>query len=70
MAEVRPIERVVAAAMDSPAVRGHDLRDIAWMIEELRMSVFAQPLGVDGPVSVKRIRQAFRSITGQTLTDG
>jgi hypothetical protein len=40
------------------------------MIEELRMSVFAQPLGVDGPVSVKRIRQAFRSITGQTLTDG
>ncbi len=33
------------------------LRNIAWMIEELRMSVFAQPLGVDGPVSAKRIRQ-------------
>ena len=69
MAEVRPIERSVAAAMDSPAARGHDLRDVAWMIEELRMSVFAQPLGVEGPVSVKRIRQAFRSITGQTLAD-
>ncbi len=26
------------------------------MLEELRMSTFAQPLGVDGPVSAKRIR--------------
>jgi hypothetical protein len=31
------------------------------------MSVFAQPLGVSGPVSVKRIRQAFRSATGRAL---
>ncbi len=37
------------------------------MIEELRMSTFAQPLGVKGPVSAKRIRQSFRSITGTRL---
>ncbi len=66
MAEVRPIERSIAEAAAGPAVAGHDIREIAWMLEELRMSVFAQPLGVHGPVSVKRIRQAFRAITGTT----
>ena len=45
----------------------YDLRDLVWMVEELRMSTFAQPLGVVGPVSVKRIRQAFRTITGAAL---
>ena len=35
------------------------LRDVAWMVEELRMSVFAQPEGVHGPVSAKRIRRAM-----------
>ena len=69
MAEVRPIERAVAAALDDPASRGCDLRDVAWMVEEFRMSVFAQPLGVEGPVSAKRIRQAFRAITGRPLAD-
>jgi ATP-dependent helicase HrpA len=67
MAEVRPIERSVAAAADGAAGHDHDGRELAWMIEELRMSTFAQPLGVDGPVSAKRIRQAFRSITGTNL---
>ena len=67
MAEVRPLERAFAAAAADPALGRHDLRDVAWLIEELRMSVFAQPLGVDGPVSAKRIRQAFRSITGSSL---
>jgi ATP-dependent helicase HrpA len=67
MAEVRPIEGAFAAALAGPAGTDHDLRAVAWMIEELRMSTFAQPLGVDGPVSVKRIRQAFRSITGHAL---
>lgn len=69
MAEIRPIERAVAAAIDDPASRGHDLSAVAWMVEELRMSVFAQPLGVEGPVSVKRIRQAFKAITGRPLAD-
>ncbi len=67
MAEVRPIERSVAAALDGVPGREHDLRELVWMVEELRMSAFAQPLGVAGPVSAKRIRQAFRTITGGSL---
>jgi ATP-dependent helicase HrpA len=30
-----------------------------WMLEELRLSLFAQHLGTDGPVSVQRIRKAL-----------
>ncbi len=32
-------------------------RDRAWMLEELRLSLFAQPLGAQGPISVQRIRK-------------
>ena len=35
------------------------LRDVKWMLEELRVSHFAQGLGVRGPVSSKRIRRAI-----------
>ena len=33
--------------------------DLSWRLDELRVSVFAQHLGTDGPVSVKRIRRAI-----------
>jgi ATP-dependent helicase HrpA len=35
------------------------LRDVPWMLEELRVSHFAQSLGTRGPVSAKRIRRAL-----------
>jgi ATP-dependent helicase HrpA len=35
------------------------LRDVPWMLEELRVSHFAQHLGTRGPVSAKRIRAAI-----------
>lgn len=35
------------------------LRRVPWMLEELRMSHFAQGLGVRGPVSSKRIRRVL-----------
>ena len=35
------------------------LREVPWMIEELRVSQFAQGLGTRGPVSAKRIRRAL-----------
>ena len=35
------------------------LRDVPWMLEELRVSHFAQALGTRGSVSSKRIRQAL-----------
>ena len=38
---------------------GETLREIRWMIEELRISYFAQPLGTPYPVSEKRLRHAL-----------
>ena len=37
-----------------------DLIEVAWSLQELRMSLFAQPIGVSGAVSEKRIRAALR----------
>lgn len=36
-----------------------DLVTTRWMLEELRISLFAQPLGAHGPISVQRIRKAL-----------
>ena len=67
-----PVEREYAAAVARFDRVPDDLRDVAWMIEELRMSTFAQPLGVDGSASAKRIRREIaRSVAGAgRLTDG
>jgi ATP-dependent helicase HrpA len=35
------------------------LVDVRWMLEELRLSLFAQHLGAVGPVSVQRVRKAL-----------
>ena len=35
-----------------------DLVTASWMLEELRISLFAQPLGAHGPISVQHIRKA------------
>jgi ATP-dependent helicase HrpA len=41
-------------------VRASDAaRQIRWMIEELRVSLFAQTIGTAGPVSERRIRGAI-----------
>ncbi len=42
-------------AADTPA----RLAEVRWMLEELRLSLFAQHLGAAGPVSVQRIRKAL-----------
>ncbi|MCP1436755.1 ATP-dependent helicase HrpA [Erwinia persicina] len=39
-----------------------DVKEIRWMIEELRVSYFAQQLGTPYPVSEKRIQQAMDEI--------
>lgn len=61
--DVRPVEREYAALVAGLERVPEHVRDIAWMLEELRMSVFAQPLGVRGPVSAKRIRRALADPT-------
>ena len=42
------------AERDGPAAR-----EVRWMIEELRVSLFAQTLGTRGPVSERRILAAL-----------
>ncbi|WP_373510815.1 DUF3418 domain-containing protein, partial [Thiocapsa sp.] len=38
------------------------LDEIRWLLEELRVSLFAQTLGTAGPVSVKRIEARWREL--------
>jgi ATP-dependent helicase HrpA len=47
-----------------PEARKHapDVTEIWWMIEELRVSLFAQKLGTPYPVSTKRIEKAIAAI--------
>ncbi|WP_062379064.1 ATP-dependent RNA helicase HrpA [Demequina pelophila] len=45
---------------DAAAAAG--LERVRWMLEELRVSLFAQRLGTDGPVSEQRIRKALAAI--------
>jgi ATP-dependent helicase HrpA len=50
----RRLDQVPAGRQPSEA-----LREIRWMIEELRVSFFAQPLGTPYPISPKRLRRAL-----------
>lgn len=47
---------------DDPAA--DEVEQIRWMIEELRVSYFAQPLGTAYPISDKRIQKAIDRLTG------
>ena len=51
----------LVAALSPARAAAADVRDIAWMIEELRVSLWAQQLGTARPVSEQRI---FRAIDG------
>jgi ATP-dependent helicase HrpA len=48
--------RDAAGATPPPA-----LREVAWMLQELRVSNFAQGLGVRGQISAKRVRRALET---------
>ena len=54
------------ALADLPPARRDDpdVRDVRWMIEELRVSLFAQTLGTSGPVSERRIERALDQLHG------
>jgi ATP-dependent helicase HrpA len=39
-----------------------DLDDIVWMIEEFKVSLFAQQLGTSRPISLKRISNALAEL--------
>jgi ATP-dependent helicase HrpA len=71
---MRRVQRVemryheVLAALP-PEDRGTaEIDAIRWMIEELRISFFAQTLGTPQPVSVKRIHRAMDDVQDAAAT--
>jgi ATP-dependent helicase HrpA len=54
LAAIRELEAAYRSRPGAP-------REIAWMLQELRVSQFAQGLGVQGQVSAKRIRRALQA---------
>ncbi len=46
----------------SPEATSDPVREIAWMVEELRVSLFAQALGTAYPVSEKRVLAAIHAL--------
>ncbi|MFC7432524.1 MULTISPECIES: ATP-dependent RNA helicase HrpA [unclassified Agrococcus] len=62
MAEVQQAIDALRAAGGSiplPSSAPQRLVEARWMVEELRVSLFAQTLGARGPISVQRIRRAL-----------
>ncbi len=63
MAAVRTLEARLDELMDQlPWTQ--EMNDIAWTLQELRVSLFAQQLGVRGQVSEKRIAAALDRLVG------
>ena len=60
---VEPARAKEARLFARASRRGPAARDIGWMIEELRVSLFAQVLGTAHSVSAKRIRAAMTAAT-------
>jgi ATP-dependent helicase HrpA len=65
LAELKPIEqrwqRRVAERRGAPDAR---LEEFRWLIEELRVSLFAQELRTPQPVSVKRLEKVWQQLSG------
>lgn len=64
--QVDAVESAYADLLESlPAARraAPEVTDIGWMVEELRVSLFAQSLGTKGSVSEKRVRRAIAAVT-------
>jgi ATP-dependent helicase HrpA len=55
----------LVAALPLTRRRGADVQELRWMIEELRVSLFAQTLGTVHPVSEKRIYKAMDQVENQ-----
>jgi len=65
MAEVAQVQREVATWLAAISETHRDqaaVREVTWMVEELRVSLFAQHLGTPYPVSAKRIYKAMDAL--------
>jgi ATP-dependent helicase HrpA len=63
MADMAPLltqyQRALSALKGAPDAQ---LADFRWMLEELRVSLFAQTLRTPMPVSVKRLQKAWSAM--------
>jgi ATP-dependent helicase HrpA len=65
MAQVTDLENAylhAVAALPEGRPPGDSLRSVRWMLEEYRISLFAQQVGTAGPVSDQRIRKALAAV--------
>jgi ATP-dependent helicase HrpA len=63
MQEMAPLYRKWQARVEAARAAGRRdprLEEIRWLLEELRVSLFAQQLGTAVPVSVKRIETRWK----------
>jgi ATP-dependent helicase HrpA len=64
LAELRPIEqRYVRLVAERKGQHDARLEEFRWLLEELRVSFFAQELRTPQPVSVKRLEKAWQQIS-------
>jgi ATP-dependent helicase HrpA len=65
MAELRPLEqRWLRRKADLKGAGHARLDEYRWLLEELRVSLFAQELRTPQPVSVKRLDKAWAQLSG------
>jgi ATP-dependent helicase HrpA len=63
LAELRPLEqRWLRALAERKGVPDARLEEFRWLLEELRVSLFAQELRTPQPVSVKRLEKAWEQL--------
>ena len=63
LAEVRPVEqRYTRHLAERKGVPDARLDEFRWLIEELRVSLFAQELRTPQPVSVKRLEKVWAQL--------
>jgi len=65
LAEVTAVEAEVdrwVGTLSAARRADPDTQDVRWLVEELRVSLFAQQLGTPRPVSAKRIRMAMAAL--------
>jgi ATP-dependent helicase HrpA len=66
LAEVLKVEREYSSLLQSlpPDAIGPQVIELGWMLEELRVSIFAPSLGTSRPVSTKRIIAELTALRG------
>lgn len=61
--EIQPILDAYEALAEEPAYQNHPgLVEIRWLIEELRLSLFAQPMKTLKPVSIQRLQKKLKAL--------